>query len=155
MNSDRLVESWCVGRCPVLHETSRHTNVELFTWKLQQDGPSRMCSSSGLEKVSSLSLVFLLSSDDPRPWDPRDTVAVEPSLCPSKFQELAELEPPEEEVAPASILHMRVVREMTFCSISANAAILVEKVLTICLMLVILDVREGHKELAMVWMWLS
>ena len=32
-------------------------------------------------------LVFLLSSDDPGPWDPRDPVAVEPSLCPSIFQD--------------------------------------------------------------------
>ena len=38
----------------------------------------RACSSSGLEKVSSLRLVFLLPSDDPGPWDKRDPVAVEP-----------------------------------------------------------------------------
>ena len=34
----------------------------------------------GLSKVSSLRLVFLLSSDDPGPWDPRDPVAVDPLL---------------------------------------------------------------------------
>ena len=50
----------------------------------------RACASSGLEKVSSLRLVFLLSADDPGPWDPRDPVAVEPLLCPSMFQDLAE-----------------------------------------------------------------
>ena len=53
----------------------------------------RACSSAGLEKVSSLRLVFLLSSDDPGPWDPRDPVAVEQSLCPSTFQDLPEPEP--------------------------------------------------------------
>ena len=46
----------------------------------------RTCSSSGLEKVSSLRLVFLVSSDDPGPWDRRDPAAVEPSLCPRMFQ---------------------------------------------------------------------
>ena len=76
--------------------------------------------------------VFLLSSDDPGSWDPKEPVAVEPSLCPITFQELSEREPPEVEVAPTSILHVRVVRELTSCSISVNAAILVEKVLTIC-----------------------
>ena len=40
----------------------------------------RACSSSGLENVSSLRLVFLLSPDDPGPWDPRDPVAVDPLL---------------------------------------------------------------------------
>ena len=47
----------------------------------------RACSSSGLADVSSLRLVFLLSSDDPGPWDP---VAVEPSTCSSEGQDLAE-----------------------------------------------------------------
>ena len=47
----------------------------------------RACSSSGLVHVSSLRLVFLLSSDDPGPWDP---VAVKPSLRPSTFQDLVE-----------------------------------------------------------------
>ena len=50
----------------------------------------RACSSSGLVKVSSLRLVFLLSSDDPGPWDPTYPVAVEPLLCPSTFEDLAE-----------------------------------------------------------------
>ena len=60
--------------------------VDTPTWNCSHGNCSktalRACSSSWLEKVSSLSLVFLLSSDDPGPWDPRDTVAVEPSLCP-------------------------------------------------------------------------
>ena len=43
-----------------------------------------------LEEVSSLRLVFLLSSDDPGLWDPRDPVAVELVLCPSIFQDLVE-----------------------------------------------------------------
>ena len=53
-------------------------------------GPIR---NSGLQKISSLRLVFLLSSDDPGPWDPREPVAVEPSPCPRMFQDLAEPEP--------------------------------------------------------------
>ena len=50
----------------------------------------RACSSSGLEKVSSLRLVFLLSSDDPGPWDPWDPAAVEPSTCSTEGQDRAE-----------------------------------------------------------------
>ena len=56
----------------------------------------------GLRKVSSLRLVFLLSSDDPGPWDPRDPVAAEPSPCRSTIQDLAEPEPLEPEAAFAS-----------------------------------------------------
>ena len=76
----------------------------------------RACSSSGLEKVSSLRLVFLLSSDAPRPWDPRDPVVVEPSLCPSTFQDLAEPEPLETDAAPASQAATRAARPSTDCS---------------------------------------
>ena len=99
----------------------------------------RACSSSGLEKVSSLRLVFLLSSDDPGPWDPRDPAAVEPLLRPSMFHDLAESEPLETDVAFVSILHVRAVRELTFsvrvltfCSNAANDAILAERALTVC-----------------------
>ena len=49
----------------------------------------RACSSSGLENVSSLRLVFLPSSEDPGSWDP---AAVQPSTCPGKGQDLAEPE---------------------------------------------------------------
>ena len=49
-------------------------------------------------KGISLRLVFLLSSEDPGPWDARDHVTVEPSPCPSKFQELAEPEKLETDV---------------------------------------------------------
>ena len=77
----------------------------------------RACSSSGLEKVSSLRLVFLLSSDDPVPWDPRDIVAVEPSLYPSTFQDLAESGPPEPEAAPVSKMVTRAKSLPTICSI--------------------------------------
>ena len=107
----------------------------------------RACSSSGLEKVSSLRLVFLLSSDDPGPWDPRDPVAVEPLLCPSMSHDLAESEPLETDVAFVSNLQMRAVRELTFsvkvltfCSIAAKNAILAERALTVCSTLVILEV---------------
>ena len=70
----------------------------------------RACSSSGLEKVSSLRLVFPLSSDDPGPWDPRDPVAVEPSLCPSMFQDLAESGLLKPEAAPVSTEVTRATR---------------------------------------------
>ena len=69
--------------------------------------------------------VFLLSSDDPGPWDP---VVGEPSTCPGKGQDLAEPETLEAEATSVSILHKRAVRELKVCSISANAAILVAKV---------------------------
>ena len=69
-------------------------------------------------------------------------------------QDLAEPETLEAEATSVSILHMRAVRELKFCSISANAAILVAKVLTICSLFVILAVRRTT-ELVMVWMWLS
>ena len=77
----------------------------------------RACSSSGLEKGSSLRLVFLLSSDDPGPWDPRDPVAVEPVLCPSMFQDLAEPDPLETVVAFVSNAVTRAARLLTICSI--------------------------------------
>ena len=71
----------------------------------------------------------------------------EPPLCPSKFQELAEPEPLETDVAFVSILHVRAVRELTvsvtvltFGSIAANNAILEERALTVCSTLVILEV---------------
>ena len=76
----------------------------------------RACSSSGLEKVSSLRLVFLLSSDDPGPWDPEDPVTVEPSLCPSGFQELAEPEPLEAEATFVSKVVTQAARLSTICS---------------------------------------
>ena len=47
-------------------------------------------------------------------WDPVDPVAVEPSLCPSMFQDLAEPEPLDLEVAFASIWHSRALRELKF-----------------------------------------
>ena len=49
----------------------------------------RACSSSGFGEKSSLRPVFLLSLDDPGPWDP---AAVEPSTCSSEGQDLAEPE---------------------------------------------------------------
>ena len=58
------------------------------------------CSTSELDKVSSLRLVFLLSSDDPVPWDPRVRVAMEPSLCPSTLQDLAKAGALEPEATP-------------------------------------------------------
>ena len=63
-------------------------------------------------------LVFLLSSEDAGPWDPRDPVVVEPSLCPSKFQELAEPEPLEAEAAFVSKVVTRAARLLTFVQYS-------------------------------------
>ena len=134
-----------------------------MTWKVTQrnvvDTPAWHCSlgncnrtalrafsSSVLEKVSSLRLVFLLSSEDPGSWDP---VAVEPTACPSTFQDLAEPETFEAEATSVSILYMRAVRELTFClraltfcCISAKNEILAERVLTICSTVVILEVTR-------------
>ena len=43
-------------------------------------------------------------------------MAVEPSLCPSIFQDLAESGALEPEAAPVSNVHIRVVRALKFCS---------------------------------------
>ena len=98
MYSDKLAEGWCVSRCPESVAPGRCSS------RYCPDGNRsktalRACSSSELEKVSCLRLVFLLSSEDPWPWDTRDPVAVEPSLCPSMFQDLAESRPLEQEAA--------------------------------------------------------
>ena len=65
----------------------------------------RVGSSSGLEKVSSPRLVFLLSSDDPGPWDP---AAVEPSTCSSEGQDLSEPDTFDAEAAHVSTLHIHL-----------------------------------------------
>ena len=70
-----------------------------------------------MENVSSLRLVFLLSSDDPGPWDTRDPAAGEPSLCPRKFKDLAEPDPLETDVALVSNVVTRAARLLTICSI--------------------------------------
>ena len=76
----------------------------------------RACSSWELEKVSSLRLVFPLSSDDPWPSDPRDPVAAELLLCPRMFQDISESEPLETDVAFVSIFaHACSVRADIFC----------------------------------------
>ena len=77
----------------------------------------RACSSAGLEEGSSLRLVFLFSSDDPGPWYPRDSVAVEPPLCPSIFQDLAEPDPMETVVAFVSNVVTRAARLQDIFSI--------------------------------------
>ena len=61
--------------------------------------------------------VFLLSSGDFRPWDP---AAVEPSTCSSERQDLAEPNTFDAEAPYVSTLHIRAVRALKFCSISAN-----------------------------------
>ena len=82
--------------------------------------------------------MFLPSSDDPGSWDP----AVEPSTCASEGQDLAKQETLEAETALVSNLHMRAVRVLTLCSIPVNATILVERALSICSTMVILEVRR-------------
>ena len=67
--------------------------------------------------------MFLLSSDDPGPWDSRDPVAVEPSQCPSMFQDLAESGPLEPEAAPVSKVVTRAKRLPTTCSILVVLAV--------------------------------
>ena len=66
---------------------------------------------------NSLRLVFLLSSDDPGPWDPREPVAVEPLLCPSMFQYLAVSGLLEPEAAFVSKEVTRATRLPTICKI--------------------------------------
>ena len=65
----------------------------------------------GSVDVSSLRLAFLLSSDDPGPWDPRDPVTVELSLCWSTFQDLVEsgLSDPEAAFVSKEVLRANIL----------------------------------------------
>ena len=92
------------GMLVVAQNSSNHVDTPAWICSHGKCGKTalRAFSSSGFEKASSLRLVFLSSSEDPGPWDPSDPVAVEPSLCPSEIQELAELEPFEVEAALVS-----------------------------------------------------
>ena len=72
--------------------------------------PHRGCSSSVLECVSNFRRVFLLSSDDPGPWDP---VSVEPSFWPRTLQDLEEPETFDAEAAHVSTSHNRAVKMLT------------------------------------------
>ena len=94
------------------HGNSRRTALRAF-------------SSSGFENVSSLRLVFLLSSKDP---GSRDPAAVEQSTCPSEGQE-PQLETLEAEAAPASKAATRAARLPTLCS---TLVTLVVKAVTDC-----------------------
>ena len=81
-----------MSRCPASVDPGRHSLAILFKWKSKENGTS--CTfTHWAGKVSSLRLVFLLSSEDSWTWDLREPVAVEPSPCPSKFQDLAESGP--------------------------------------------------------------
>ena len=126
MHSGRLAER-CVGRCPEIFEPSGHFSD---TVHMEIEAKRHFVHSRplGWRKVSSLRLVFLLSSEDPGPWDPRDPVAVEPSQCPSKFQELAEPEPLEAEAEIVSSAATRAARLLTICS---TFVILAEQVATV------------------------
>ena len=101
MNSDRFVTRWHIGFFPNIIDPLRNTFVVLFTGNRSKTA-LRACSSLGLEKVLSLCFVFLMSSDDPGPWDPRDPVAVEPLFCPKIFQDLVESGPLEREATVCS-----------------------------------------------------
>ena len=115
MNSDRFVAGWHVGFFP----KRLLIQVVIPLWYCSCGNRSktalRACSSSGVEKVSSLRFVFLLSSDDPGPWDPRNPSAVEPLLRPSMFHNLAESEPLETDVARFNFAHARSERNDAFC----------------------------------------
>ena len=111
----------------------------------------RACSSSVLEKISSVRLVFLLLSDDPKTWD---LAAVEPSTCSTEDQDRAEPDTFDAEAAYVSTLHICAVRWWKFCSISANIAMLAERSLTVCSALVILEVTIPTASLR-VLTWLS
>ena len=79
--------------------------------------------------MSSLRLVFLFSSEEP---GSRDPMAVEPSISPGRGQDLAgDPETLEAEATHVSTLHIRAVRALKLRSISVDATILAEKVLTI------------------------
>ena len=83
----------------------------------------RASSLSGFVFLSSLRLVFPLSSDEPRSRDP---VAVEPSTSPSKGQD-PEVDPEtlEAETAPASNAATRAARPPTTCSIFVTLVVIV------------------------------
>ena len=89
----------------------------------------RACSSAGLEEVSSLRLVFLLSLDDPGKWD---NAAVEPSTCSGEGQDLAEPDTFDAEAAYVSTLHKRAVGVLKLCSISVSLVAKSPSVFVIC-----------------------
>ena len=115
MNSCWLVEGKCVGRCPELIEPNRHSGVGLFTRKMQEYGTSCTFILRAWESIKPASCVPVVVR-----WSwaigPRNLVAVELSLCPSTFQDLAESGPLEPEAAPVSKLATRTARLPTICS---------------------------------------
>ena len=84
---------------------SKKLLIQLAVWYYSHGNRSktalRACSSSGLEKQSTF-VSYSHCHQMTGPWDPRDLVAVEPSLCPSIFRDLAESGPLESEAAPVS-----------------------------------------------------
>ena len=105
MNPDGSVESWCVGRCPDFIEPNMETEVErhfehFHRLDLRKYQACVLCSCCHQRILA-------------RPWDP---VAVEPSDCPSMFQDLAEPETLEAEAAPVSWAATRAARLPTICS---------------------------------------
>ena len=85
----------------------------------------RACSSSGLEKVSSLRLVFLLSSDGTlRMWS-HQLVRVRARILPNRVFFDAE-------AARVSNLHIRVEMALKFCSISVSLVAKSPSVFVIC-----------------------
>ena len=76
----------------------------------------RAYSFAGL-RTNQVFVMYCLSSFDPGLWDRRDPVTVETSLCPSTFQDLAEQDPVETDVAFCSIVVARAARLPTICSI--------------------------------------
>ena len=83
----------------------------IFLWYCSHGNRSktalRACSSSGLQEISSLRLVFLLSLDDP-------------STFTGEGQDLAEPDTFDAEAAYVSTLHRRAVKVLKLCSISAS-----------------------------------
>ena len=84
---------------------------------------------AGLEEISSLRLVVLLSPGDPGAWDP---TAVEPSTCSSEGQNHSEPDTLDAEAEHVSTLHRRAEKVLTFCSIPASLVATSPSVFVIC-----------------------
>ena len=111
----------CAGMLVVARNLLSHVDTPAWNCSHRNCNKTalRAFSSSGFEKVSSLRLVFLFSSDDPGPWD---TVAVEPSTSSGEGQDLAELEMLEALVSKAT---RRAARLSTTCSTFAILFVMV------------------------------
>ena len=117
MNSDKFVVCGHIGFFPKIVSPLRNPFCGIVRTGTAVRRHFVLVYLRGLRTYQAFVLYYLLSSDDPGPRDPRDPVAVEPSLCPSVFHDLAEPDPLETDDAFVSNVVTRAARLLTICSI--------------------------------------